>query len=115
MALSEFEIKRLEKIVGQYIEKKRPPADIRDEVDLAFKIEGQSVIIFEIRPAWNNPKEKMELPVAKATYVKSQNVWKIYWHRADMKWHGYDPEPEVDTIEDFLKVVEEDKYACFFG
>ena len=57
----------------------------------------------------------MELPVAKATYVKSQNKWKIYWHRADMKWHGYEPEPDVDKIEDFLKIVEEDKYACFFG
>lgn len=51
MPFSEFEIKRLEKIVGQYIEKNRPPVDIRNQVDLSFKIEGQSVIIFGVRPA----------------------------------------------------------------
>jgi len=115
MSFSEFEIKRLKKIVGQYIEKNRPPVDIRNEVDLAFKIEGQSVIIFEIRKLWDDDKKKIEPPVAKATYVKRQNVWKVFWHRADMKWHGYDPDPEVNTIEAFLKVIEEDKNACFFG
>lgn len=49
MTISEFEIKRYEKIVGQFIEKRRPPAHVRNQVDLAFRIEGQSVIIFEIR------------------------------------------------------------------
>ena len=53
--------------------------------------------------------------MAKATYVRSQNIWKVYWQRADLKWHSYDPDPEVDSIEDFLSVVDADKYACFFG
>ncbi|MGH8716972.1 MAG: DUF3024 domain-containing protein [Burkholderiales bacterium] len=30
-------------------------------------------------------------PVAKATYVKAQDVWKVFWQRADLKWHRYDP------------------------
>jgi spore coat polysaccharide biosynthesis protein SpsF (cytidylyltransferase family) len=107
MAYSEFEKKRIEKIVGRYIEEKRPPAEIRDEVDLSFKIEGQSIEIFEIRPLWDDPKEKIEEPVAKATYVKSRNLWKVFWQRADLKWHRYDPDPEVDTIDDFLEVVEQ--------
>ena len=115
MAFSEFEIKRLQKIVGRYIEKNRPPEHLREQVDLSFKIKGQSVEIFEIRPIWNNPKEKMEEPVAKATYVKSRKLWKVYWQRADLKWHRYDPDPEVDSIEEFLEVVENDDYACFFG
>ena len=115
MAFSEFERKRIEKNVGRYIEEKRPPAEIRDEVDLSFRIEGQSVEIFEIRPLWDNPKEKIEEAVAKATYVKSRNLWKVYWQRADLKWHRYDPDPEVDTIDDFLKVVESDDCSCFFG
>lgn len=60
MPLSEFEIKRLKKIVGRYIEENRLPADIRNEVDLAFRIEGQSVVIFEIRPFWNDPRKKLK-------------------------------------------------------
>ena len=115
MAISEFERKRVEKIVGRYIEKRRPPAEIRDQVDLSFRIEGQSVVIFEIRPFWNAPKEKIEEPVAKGTYVKSRNLWKVYWQRADLKWHMYEPDPEVDTIDDFIEVVDSDEYGCFFG
>ena len=115
MPFSEFETKRIEKIVGGFIEEKRPPAELRSQVDLAFRIEGQSVVIFEVRPRWNDPKERVEEPVAKATYVKNRKLWKVYWQRADLKWHRYDPDPEVDTLEAFIDLVEQDEYACFFG
>jgi hypothetical protein len=115
MALSEFEQKKIEKIVREYVEKHRPPAHIRDKVDLSFRVKGQSVEIFEIRPRWNDPTERIEESVAKATYVKSKHNWKIFWQRADLKWHRYDPVPEVKTIEQFLDVVEKDQYSCFFG
>ena len=72
MAISEFETKRYEKIVGQYIEKRRPPAHVRNQVDLDFRVEGQSVIIFEIREIWNQKDKKVESPIAKATYIKKQ-------------------------------------------
>lgn len=78
MTISEFEIKRYEKIVGQYIEKRRPAPHIRNQVDLAFRIENQSVIIFELRELWNQPDKKIESPIARATYVKKTNSWKLY-------------------------------------
>ena len=115
MAISEFEIKRCEKYVSEYIEKNRPPAHVRNEVDLCYRIEDQSVIIYEIRAAWKAPKEKIEEMVAKTTYVKKDKVWKVFWHRADMKWHGYEPMPKVKTLEDFLSLVEEDQHCCFYG
>lgn len=115
MAISEFEIKRLEKIVGQYIETRRPAQHLRSQVDLAFRIEEQSVIIFEIRELWNRPGEKREEFIAKATYVKKTNSWKIYWQRADLKWHRYDPVPDVCTIEDFLTLLDDDQFCCFWG
>ena len=115
MALSEFEIKRYEKSVKAFIDKNRPPAHIRKELDLGYKLENQSIEIFEIRPRWDNPKEIIETPVAKATYVKTQGIWKVYWQRADLKWHSYEPHPIAENIEDFLEVVESDEHACFFG
>ena len=115
MAFSEFELNKIQKTVGRYIEKHRPPAEIRNELYLSFRISGQSVEIFEIRPLWNNPKEKIEEPVAKATYVKTQKLWKVYWQRADLEWHRYEPDPEVRTIEEFIGLVEKDDYACFLG
>jgi hypothetical protein len=43
----------------------------------------------------------LEQPVVKATYNTSKRNWKVYWQRAELKWHGYKPNPEVDSIEDF--------------
>ena len=115
MAFSEFEARRYERLVAAFVERRRPPAHIRSQVDLGYRIKGQSVEIFEIRPFWRDPDEMIEEAVAKATYVKKQNIWKVYWQRADLKWHRYDPDPEVDSLEDFLALVERDEYACFFG
>ncbi|MFU8837492.1 MAG: DUF3024 domain-containing protein [Thiohalomonadaceae bacterium] len=89
--------------------------NIRNELDIGIRREGQSVEIVEIRPRWDNPQEKMENPVAKATYVKTQAIWEIYWRRADLKWHLYEPHPRAKNLEEFIKVVEADKHGCFFG
>ena len=115
MTISEFEIKRCEKLVGSFVEQHRPPPHIRKELDLGYRVKDQSVEIFEIRPRWNNPQQKIEEMVAKATYVKKSGIWKIYWQRADMKWHSYDPMPEVSSLEEFLELVAEDKHCCFYG
>lgn len=116
MAFTEFETKRLEKVVGAFVDRHRPPPHIRPELDLAFRISGQSVEIFEVRPRWEGlPGEVMEQPVAKATYVKTREFWRVLWMRADLKWHGYTPNPQVGSIEKFLALVAEDKHACFFG
>lgn len=115
MAFSEFERKQYETAVARYVERKRPPVHIRPELDLGYRLKGQSVEVFEIRSLWDNPDKKIEESVAKATYVKRQGVWKVYWQRADLKWHKYDPVPEVNSIEKFLSLVENDEYCCFYG
>jgi len=115
MALSEFETKKVEKEVSAFIAQHRPPPHIRPELDLGFRVSGQSVEIFEVRPAWKDPSTKIEHPVAKATFVKSRGVWKVYWMRADLKWHSYPAAPTVGSVGKFLSLVDEDKHACFFG
>jgi hypothetical protein len=115
MALTEFEQRRCEKIVGAFIEKRRPPSHIRQKLDLGFRVAGQSVEIFEIRPQWNKPEVRREHPIAKATFVKSQSVWRVYWKRRDLKWHRYEPVPTVATLEEFVILVNEDEHSCFWG
>jgi len=115
MALSEFETKRVEKLASKYTEANRPPAHIRAQLDLGFRISDQSLELFEIRPRYDDPSIKIEESVAKTTYVKKSGVWKVYWKRADLKWHGYEPVPEVSTLEEFFALVEEDAYGCFKG
>lgn len=115
MALSEFEIKRYQKIMDEFLARRRPPAYMREELDLGYRIEGQSIEIFEIRPHWRNAQEKVELAIAKTTYVKQKDLWKVFWQRSDLKWHPYDVEPEAATLEEFLAIVDEDEFDCFFN
>lgn len=115
MAISEFERKRWESLIAKYIDKIRPPAHIRPELDYGFRFNGQSIELYSIKSAWRNPKEKIEGPFAKATYVGTQKTWKVFWQRTDMKWHRYGPVPTVNTLEEFIEVVGKDEFSCFFG
>ena len=99
----------------KFIEEIRPPEVIRPQLDIGYKMEAQSVFIFELRPQQNDPKIIREHALAKATFVKTQNIWKIFWKRANGNWHGYTPEPEVKTLPEFLELVKEDKHHCFWG
>jgi hypothetical protein len=115
MPFNDLENKRIKKLMVGFMEKHRPPVEMRTKLDLGYHIKDYSVVIFEIRPLWSNPDKTIEEPVAKATYVKSANVWKIYWQRSDLKWHRYDMDPEVDSFEEFLGIVDADEYCCFWG
>lgn len=98
-----------------FLDKHRPQEEMRDKLDFGYSIENQSVVIFEIRPHWQRKGEKIECPIAKATWVNTQQVWKIFWMRADMKWHSYKPSAKVKKLGEFLAVVDEDSYGCFWG
>ncbi len=71
MAISEFEQKRCEREMVNFLKTHRPPPHVRNQMDIAYRLQDQSVEIFEIHPRWDKPKEKVETFVAKATYVKS--------------------------------------------
>ncbi len=115
MAISEFEIKRIEKLVGNFVESRRPEPSIRNEIDISFRITDQSFEIFEIRPRWDDPNIKIEGSIAKATYVKKSKIWKLYWKRADMKWHWYEPFEDSESLEEILNAIDQDEHGCFWG
>ena len=62
MPFTEFETARIEAAMSDFMAKRRPPVEIRDKLDLAYRIEGQSVVIFEIRPFWRDVSETIEGP-----------------------------------------------------
>ncbi len=115
MAFNDIEKKRCQIIVSSYIKRIRPDISIRSQLDISFRIEKQSVEIFEIRPHFKELKQKMEISIAKATFVRNKKLWKIYWQRSDLKWHIYPPCPVVKSVEEFIDVIEQDEHACFWG
>jgi transcriptional regulator with XRE-family HTH domain len=113
--LSVSALSDVEKQIMEFVESRRPEEHIRPELDIGYRITGQSFEIFEIRPRWKQPDITQEISVAKATFVKSKKVWKLYWMRADLKWHRYDSLSNTKSLQDVLKEIGEDPYCCFWG
>lgn len=115
MAFTTEQTADIESSMSDFMAKRRPPVEIRSKLDLDWRIEGQSVVVHSIRPRWPDETRTIEEPVAKATYNRRTNRWKIYWMRADLKWHSYPPHPEAVFFDEFLAVVDEDENCCFWG
>jgi len=116
MALTKEQITKIEKAAAKYMYYERPPLEVRDQLDLGYRIEGQNVFLFEISPRWDKPEEKTERPVAKTTYIKSKNLWKIYWMRGNLEMVPLRAcSFYVKSISDFFDLVTEDALSCFFG
>ena len=115
MAFTREQTLEVVEAMSHFMELRRPEEHIRPLLDFDYRIDGQSVIIFEVRPRHDKPEIKLEIPVAKTTFVQTTGKWKVYWMRSNLKWYGYDPNPQVNTILAFAKLVHEDKHFCFFG
>ena len=82
MAFNDFDMKRIEKATDAFLAKRRPPAHIRADLDIGYRISGQSVEILEIRPQRADRSLVHQHPMGKATYVRTQNPWPVVWIRA---------------------------------
>ncbi|MHB8079781.1 MAG: DUF3024 domain-containing protein [Candidatus Krumholzibacteriia bacterium] len=51
-ALGEIELKRCEKALATFMDRRRPPPHIRPQLDLGRRLTGHSIEIFEVRPDW---------------------------------------------------------------
>jgi len=116
MAFSEKEIATiLEQLEREFWSLRRPPHELRDKIREGQRISGQSVELFFTRPSFRDRKRWIEDSVAKVTYVRSRDHWRIYWKRADLKWHSYPPMPRTKTLSAALRIIHEDAKCCFFG
>ena len=93
----------------------RPPLHMRDQIREGQRFAGHSIELFFVRPAYNRPGQQVETPIAKLQFVRTQNVWRLFWKRADLKWHGYPPHPEVASLPAALRIIDKDELNCFFG
>lgn len=114
MAFNELDLKRIEQTVGIFCVK-HSPAHLKDKLRLDYAVKGHDVVIVERRPRWDNQSEWTESPVAKLKFIRSANKWRLYWMRADMKWHEYPGLSSSNRLEDLVKEIDADPLACFFG
>ena len=102
-------------ILFEHLEKIRPPEDIRSKLDIGYDYDGSVVEFYEIRPSWIDATIINHLPFARIKYVKSKQVWNLYWKRASGKWELYEQFPQDSSLQKLLDCIEEDEFGCFYG
>jgi hypothetical protein len=88
---------------------------LRDKVREGQRFTDRSIELFIVRPVFNRPGEFTEESIAKLQHMPRLEVWRIFWKRADGNWHRYQPCPEVTSLTEALRVIDEDAHSCFFG
>ncbi len=63
-------------VIENYIKAIRPPEEIRDQVDISYRIEKQSLFIFEIQPNWQDQILKRKLTLLKLLSLKKITIGK---------------------------------------
>lgn len=114
MAFTQTEENDIRNLMHTFIEDLRPPEHIRPKLDFGYRIEGQSVFIFEIRPQWNEPQIIRNYDFAKISFVQTSGLWKLYWMRGNLQWYPYET-PTTGSLKVALKLIKADKHFCFFG
>ena len=82
-----------------------------EKLPLQIIKEKQSYIVGHKRKRFLDGSEYLD-KACKITCVKSQNLWKLYWMRADLKWHLYEQFTDLDKL---LEEVKTDPHHCFWG
>ena len=116
MAFTDSEIAAHSTLIEElFWSRRRPPLHLRDQVREGQRFTGHAIELFLVRPAFNRPGEPIEESIAKVQYVRTRDVWHLFWKRADLKWHRYEPCPEADSLAAALRTIDADAHCCFFG
>jgi len=104
----------IESTLISYIEQKIPP-HIRNNVRLSYRFRGNTITLFEHRPAFRTPSEWTDIAIAKFRYDPRGNNWTLYCADRNSRWHKYydlEPTEEFDLL---LQEVDKDPTGIFWG
>lgn len=111
MAFNDIEVANIKRCMDFFMEKRRPHKFIRDEVDLIYEMQDQSVIIKEVR---NIMGRIVESHIAMISFIPSQNGWKLFrlngWGEWEDTHDGF-----IATFSIAIKIVDDDSVGYFFG
>lgn len=115
MTLTDWQKAEIKVATDKYLGKRNQEiAAHKDNLRVDYRIDGQSVYIFEHRKSWQGEGFD-DFDVAKTTFVSTTQKWKLFWMMRDLKWHSYMEAPLHDDIESVFKCVDEDACCVFWG
>lgn len=112
MPLSEFEIKRVDKLFTAYCERK-VPCHLRGYLRLEYHIRLDEVSLFESRPHLQGSGEWISTRVACFRKDEEAGYWQLFWADRDNQWQPYSSLPFHRDIERLLQAVEKNESGVF--
>lgn len=87
-----------------------------NELNLSYKIRGNSVTIFENREPWHHDmKEWTSLPVAQMRHDDKSGEWTLYCADRNDKWHQYPDFDRTRNIDAIIVEIDRDPKGIFWG
>jgi len=114
MSISEFTNRLVETRLTEYCER-RIPIEIRNQVNLTFKIMRDKVTLIETGPYFREPSIWTENPVAQIRFDDQTKKWTLYCMDRNSRWHLYDLIKPSADFDDMLKALDNDKTGIFWG
>jgi len=114
MPLPELTKKQIEKKLGVYC-KAKAPTQCKDEFRLGFTFRGNSVTLFEERPAFMKPDTWVQIVVAQFRFSPLSKAWTLYCADRNSKWHLYSEIDPALNFEVLLEEVDDDPTGIFWG
>jgi hypothetical protein len=114
MPLSQFTRTLVEARLSKYCSE-RIPSQALAQVRLSFKIRGNSVTLFEERPAFQYPSNWATISIAQFRFDDQTKKWSLYCRYRNAKWHFYRVFKPSADFDDLLKEVDKDPTGIFWG
>ena len=94
---------------------RRIPRRVRDQIQLGYRFRGNSVTLFERRPAILEPSVWTESAVAQFRLDPETSLWTLYCRDRNGRWHRYGEVDSRPDLADLLREVDEDPTGIFWG
>ena len=116
MTLSKADRRDIEVLLTAYCDR-RVPEHVRNQVNVDFRIRGQTVTLLERRPPLRvtGRKEWTEIVVAQFRRDSDSGQWRLYCADRNSRWHAYQGVRPTKTLSPLLAEVDRDPSGIFWG
>ena len=110
MPLSEFELRKIRKLVASYCEKKSQAAD-RSNCEVTYRVFENEVWMFERRPCLDNPGELSEFAFAMASCDLETRLWTLFRQDEENNWCMAAGSSPTRSFERLIEHIEDGESA----
>lgn len=106
--------RRVERRIGRYC-RERFPAHLRGELRLEYSVQGDAVILMEVRPHDRGPERWTRSAVARLRYDSEAEEWSLFWQDRRGRWQDYSQLGPTSDLEAVLVEITGDPTGVFWG